>query len=329
MPSFTQIRRFPPRTVLAAASLLLLLGLTAGSSFSAQTGDPPLTAQKPAASEKSEPVDPQADAKAKATLKQAQERLAGYSSIQADLVESVMIGMRKYRAEGRYLQGPDREVRLEFQVTSKGQDGQPLTGALLQISDGSILHSSYLIGSDRRVTRQDLKQIKEAIDKYGAGDVELQSAQLGIGGLPALLASIENAMKFDRVDVEEIKGVRYVVLYGGWSPEYVKSAPLFKQYDIDDPASLPVYVPDRIRVYLDEQTLFPRRIFYLKTEDGKHLPMMTLDFLNVRTNVPVGNDEFVFVPPEGAAAQDVTQQIIQSIKARTGAETKTSPEKAN
>ena len=73
------------------------------------------------------------------------------------------------------------------------------------------------------------------------------------------------------------------------------------------------YIPDRVRIYFDESTHFPRRILYLKKAGDTQLPMLTLDFLNVQQNAPVSADDFTFYPPEGAVSQDVTQGIIEQI----------------
>lgn len=241
-------------------------------------------------------------------LAQARERLRAYTTIRTDIVETVLFGARRYRAEGKFLQGPDRQIRLEYQVSVPGADGKPIEGALLEVSDGNIMQTSYRIGTELRVTRRDLKQILEAIARNPSMNSEMQASRLGLGGLPSLLASLEKSMVFNSVGTEEIQGTSFLVLKGGWSQEYLdKLRP-------KESERLPGYIPDFVWIYFDEASLFPRRVFYLKEDGGKPTPMMTLDFLNIQTNVPVESEEFFFVPPKDVVVQDITTQMIEQIE---------------
>ncbi len=302
-PFSNRFRLSPARAILVVAGLCVV----GAAALDAQTESPPLVADKPAA-------DPQ-HARAAALISDARERLRSYASIRADLLETMLVGNRRYQAEGSYLQGSDRQVRLSYKIAlqSTGSDSPPIEGSLLEVSDGNIAQTSYKIGKEERITRRDLKQIYEALAKSSPPGAELEATRLGFGGIPSLLASFERSLIFDEVVEEEISGTRYLVLKGSWTADAVKR---FRSKD-DQP--LPGYLPDRVWLYLDEATLFPRRVFYLKVFEERLNPLMTLDFQNIRTNVPVSSEEFFFVAPKDVVVEDITQQMIQEIRSAAAA----------
>ncbi|HLQ46600.1 MAG TPA: hypothetical protein VK137_17785, partial [Planctomycetaceae bacterium] len=136
--------------------------------------------------------------------------------------------------------------------------------------------------------------------------------ELGFGGLPGLFASIEKSIQFDQQKEESAEGRQLVVLEGSWKPDMLKG------WKGNNPnAPLPDYVPSRIRLYLDGESLFPRRILYLSRNAEQLLrPMVSLDFSEVSTDGPVPADAFTFVPPEGVFPVDLTQEFLELIKQR-------------
>ena len=243
---------------------------------------------------------------AKAALEQARQRLKSYRSITAKLQESVSLGSRRFTVKGAYWQGADLKLRLEFQVKLGDTEG-----SVREICDGQVLWTQHHVGADTRITRRDVSQIQQAAAGAGLTDNRL-IVELGFGGLPGLFASIEKSMKFDKYKEESTDGKNVVVLEGGWRPEMLKT------WKRDNPkAPLPDYVPARIRLYLDAETLFPRRILYLNRNAEQVLrPMVSLDSTEVQTNVPVPADAFKFVPPEGVFPVDLTQEFLDQIKQR-------------
>jgi len=244
------------------------------------------------------------------TLIQARKRIESYDSIRADMLETVLLGTRRYQAQGEYVQARGNKVRLSFQFSLKGADGKPLEASLLQVSNGEVMHSSYQIGSDLQVSRRDVEQIMAALKEHPSYGMDQMKARLGLGGLPALMASVQISFHFDVFRKESIQGTDFVLVAGGWSDMLLKRMQP-KGAKPGDP--LPVHIPDRIHVYLDEESLFPRRLLYLKKIGDGYQPMLTLDFINVEQNVAISADDFLFFPPEGAVSQDITQNIISQI----------------
>lgn len=289
---------------------LILIGFqqgTAQENPSADTQGKPLQAKKPAVND---PAAAKMAAQALETLQDARKRIEGYDSLKADLLETVLIGPRRFQAKGSYLHARGNKVRQEFRLTLKGADGKPLTGSLLEVSDGSVMHSSRQIGDQQQITRRDVNDIFTAIEKYPSIDAELLQAKLGIGGLPALLASLERSFQFTEYKQETIQDSQYIMIGGGWKKSYLKR---MRPKDAEEDVELPPFIPDYVRVFFDENSLFPRRIFYYKKFDNKLHPMLTLDLLNVQQNVPLGADDFKYYKPTEVVPADITQEMIDRI----------------
>ncbi|MBD3672585.1 MAG: hypothetical protein HUJ26_03570 [Planctomycetaceae bacterium] len=282
---------------------------------------------KQAAAEEQAQKNAEVRRKARQTLEEARKRLEGYDSIRADIVETVLLGSRRYQAKGEYVQVRGNKVRLSFQVSIKGADGKPLQGSLLQVSNGEVMHSSYQVGDDLQVSRRDVVQIMDTIEKYPYLGIDLVKARLGLGGLPALLSSLETSLAFDDYQVETINEKQFLKIAGGWTPQLIAQ---MKPPGSPEDTPLPAYIPDRVHVYFDEENYFPRRVLYLKQVGEGFQPMLTLDFVNIRQNVAVSADDFLFYPPEGAVSQDITQSIIQGIiQAHNQSQQSKSPDSAN
>ena len=76
-------------------------------------------------------------------------------------------------------------------------------------------------------------------------------------------------------------------------------------------------MPTRIRVYLDSESLFPRRLLYLRRNTEEILrPIVSLDFTEIETDIPIPAAKFKFVPPDGVFPEDLTPLFLDLIKQR-------------
>ena len=247
-------------------------------------------------------------AEAKAALDQARQRLLSYPSIKAKLVETVALANRRFTINGSYLQGGggDLRLRLEFQVKLGDTEG-----SILEVCDGQVLWTRHQIGTDVRISRRDVRQILQAAADNGLPD-NLITVELGFGGLPGLFASIEKSMQFDQYKEDTADGRKLVVIEGGWKPDMLR---IWQGKKPDEP--LPDYVPSRIRVYLDGESLFPRRILYLgRNAENVLRPKVSLDFSEIETGTAIPAAKFKFVPPDGVFPEDLTPQFLDQIKQR-------------
>ena len=314
------MKSLPSLTLAAIALLSIGYGLNCAVLRGAQEGSPKIPSvekrtaepgKKPGGGIKQgpSPDEPGSESpEAKAALDQVRQRLKSYRSIKARMQESVVLGSRRFTVKGTYLQGTDSDLKLRLDFRVKLGDTE---GSVLEVCDGQVLWTQHRIGVETRITRRDVNQIQQAAAGAGLTDNRL-IVELGFGGLPGLFASIEKSMQFDKYKEETTDGKKVVVLEGGWRPAMLKT------WKRDNPqAPLPDYVPARIRLYLEAETLFPRRILYLNRNAEQALrPMVSLDFTEVQTDEPVPADAFKFVPPEGVFPVDLTQEFLDQIKQR-------------
>ncbi len=250
-----------------------------------------------------EPLDP-----GTLILEKARERLISYESIRAELVQTVALDGHRFRLKGSYLQGANLQLRLDCQV----QVGAT-TGKLTEVCDGQILWTWQQIGEEQRVTRRNVRQIERAASSAGITTQNLLLAELGFGGLPALIASLQKSFVFDRVVEQDVDGLRFVVMDGVWQPEIAKRLGGGPQ------TRMPEHIPDRVRIYFQKDKLFPRRILYLKlgSQPNRYRPLVSLDFVNVVWDGPLDETAFEFTPPKDVRREDITQEYIRRFTRRT------------
>jgi len=242
-------------------------------------------------------------ASAVVTLETARDRLTAYRTVKAEIVETVVLEPRRFRMKGTYLQGTDLKLRLEYVVQVGGTKA-----SLVEVCDGQILWTWHRIGAVQRVTRRNVRQILNARESNGRTDHNTLITELGLGGLPGLLASIQQSVRLDKQWEQSAGDRTLIVVEGVWKDSFRNRVVPDATPDQD----LPPWVPDRIRVYFEHDSLFPRRILYLKRDLAKvHHPMVTLDFSEVEWNGDVDNEKFTFIPPPKVVAEDVTQAYIK------------------
>ena len=290
---------------------------------------PPASAGTPSAGESpATPSNPASE-----LLREARKRLFSYTSVRASLREFVALGDRRFEAEGTYVAGPFNplpQLRLEYQVRVGNT-----VGTLLEVCDGQILHTQRSLERvdaavtegeapkpEITVTRRDVRKILDEVHKHGATPETILQAELGIGGLPALLTSIDRVMDFQAIKEEPLGGRKCYLLQGTWKPKFLTD--LQAQFAAFG-RNVQTFVPETVRIHLDGETLFPVRIAYWPppaTEGPARPPLLTLEFTDVRINEQVSPLLFEYVST-GANETDITKQFIEAI--RTAANPPTTP----
>ena len=290
----------------------------------------------PAAKKKSEVHE-----KAAAELENARKRLLEQSSISANLTETISIQSRSVRGTGRYVQGSLNKksdgwhLRSELKIKVGGTEGQQL-----EVCDGDILWTRMEVRSVARpqpasssatkdvpadlkpeaknepligLTRRNVTQIMEAA-RSKRPDIPQDAllADLGLGGMPALLASFQQALQFDKLTTETLNGRPVIVLEGTWSDSQLAKWKV--QGDISKITFAP-FVPERVQLVLDQESGFPHRIvFYKKLRDrNANTPLVTLEYSDLRINQPLDKSDFVFIPPEQPPAMDLTVRYLEQL----------------
>jgi hypothetical protein len=160
-----------------------------------------------------------------------------------------------------------------------------------------------------RVTRRDVQLILDSAEKARTVPRNLLVAELGLGGLPALLSALEGSLTFD--DRQEAEDGKFVVISGKWKDELLARLPK----DSEKPDRLAEYIPDAVRVYFDPENLFPRRILYTKKHEKREImmPMVSLDFVEVTLNGPVEDELFHYAPPDGVFPENITNFYLSRL----------------
>jgi outer membrane lipoprotein-sorting protein len=263
-------------------------------------------------------------------LIRARDEILKCSTIQAKIVETVAIYDRRYKAEGRYLQRGlkpnDWHMRLELAL-KVGESA----GSLLEVCDGDVLWTSTLVDAGRKpgrkekkdqsLVRRNVTQILEAARKHGDQAESRVIAELGLGGIPGLLAAMQQEMKFTSMTEETLNGRPVVVIQGTWTDVFASR--LMMQNPQQQPKSslLPPFVPDAVRISIDRETGFPHRFVYLKKIPDRDVlrPMLTFDFLDVALNQPIDNSEFAYEPPSGLQPVELTKFYLDRLNSATAA----------
>ena len=301
--------KFTASALTLVAAVYWLTGTTL-LGFQAPAGKGKGTVLRPDDSSKEGSVDaPGAELpEAKTVLDQARQRLLRYQTIKAKLTETVALSSRRFTVNGSYLQGSGADLKLRLEFQTKLGDTE---GSILEVCDGQVLWTRHHVGEEVRISRRDVRQILKAAADNGYTD-NLVTVDLGFGGLPGLFASIEQSMQFDQFQEDTADDHKLTVIEGGWR------AHMLKGWQGNKPkAPLPDYVPSRVRIYFDSESLFPRRILYLSRNAEQRLrPMVSLDFTDVETDIEIPASKFKFAPPDGVFPDDLTSKYLDQIKQR-------------
>lgn len=307
-----QIRHIPNlRRILFSFSAVLGLSLMLawvgglGAQIAQGQGDAKPQPEKKTASKGPDPAVVKA---ATDYIKQVHDALYARTSIKADIEQTVTIGAQQFQVTGQYVNS-GQKLRLEYNI----EPAQGVAGSLLEVCDGKELWTLLKVANAKpRVTHRDVQQIKAAAAASKEAPDVVLTAELGLGGLTALLASIERTMVFDAMKEESEEEGGRTIVQGRWKPDVSSRWPRSKE-DL-----LPDYIPDLVRLWIDPKTQFPVRIVYIKRviekEKKVYRPMVSLTFKNIQFDTPVSDQEFTFVPPDEAVPEDVTRQFLDRMK---------------
>ena len=321
--------------------LLSIGGLTlAKSAVFADESPAPAT---PAATDSQSPAETPVPAKAAVPipnlpaadeiLTQLRTKLEGLDSLRCELHQTSLISGMKLTARGKYLEASGNRVNLEFMifpmVAEKADDAKLLAldadaapvdetqnrGILNQVSDGSVLSTLWKNGDMQRVSRRDITSILAAAEATKAYDIKNAAMDLGVGGLRGLVSRLQTTMEFAPVKSITVGERKVYEVTGRWSERIRKEVFKVPEGSVVDPRP---HVPEYTRVYVDAETMLPRRIQFLKRSmdpTAKMVrPLITLDFRNLVINEPVDDQAFVFKTPEKAVEVDETENVIQMIQ---------------
>ena len=244
-------------------------------------------------------------------LGQVRQELQKHQTVRADIVQNVSIAEQQFKVKGQYVSSGNPTSGMKLMLTYSVVPDQGARGEMLEVCDGKELWTMLTLPDSKRVTHRDVLQIQKAAAAANSRNLSESalSLELGLGGLTALLASLERTMDFDAMKQEEIEGQSRTIIQGRWKKEVIQRFPKEKE-DL-----LPAFVPDLVRVYVNAENLFPTRILYLKRQPEKKTlkPLLSLEFQNVELNEPVSDDLFVFEIPKDVIPEDITKIYLDRL----------------
>ena len=327
-------------------------GITADGSPAEPAAEKPNAEGKKAEAPKAREVVKAHAPEAKALLDQARAKLAARSTIQAQLNERISYGERRFEATGTYVavQPPEQIPQTRLKFTLRVGD---TAGELVEVCDGAVLRSLRTIrrlspatsskadaagkeaAKDSKdpksktpkvkdevfATRRDIQQIIKALGKADDRSEANLVAEMGLGGIPAILASLERTFYFVDVRNEQWRGKPVKTLDG--HVNVARIGGILKSMTLDFNTFGP-YVPTRVRLQLDAETLFPTRIVYLQELDneGKTLrPSMTLEFTDVQLDQLLDTTDLFTLPTAaGTVEKDDTEEFEKMVRTILAAE---------
>jgi hypothetical protein len=186
---------------------------------------------------------------------------------------------------------------------------------MLEVCDGKELWTLLELPDSKRVTRRNIQQIQAAAVAASKRDVAeaTVNVELGLGGLVALFASLDRTMVFDAMKEEDAESHSQTIIQGRWKKE------ILSRYPKDKDDSLPVFIPDLVRIYVNTQTMFPEKLMYLKKNAQKKTfrPLVSLEFHNIEFDVPVEDKDFLFQIPPDVVPEDITKQYLDRMTGNT------------
>jgi hypothetical protein len=198
-------------------------------------------------------------------------------------------------------------------------------GALLEVCDGDVLWTSTQIEAGRKASqkgkkdqslvRRNVTEILSAARKRGDQSEARLIAELGLGGLPGILAAMEQDMQFSGMKNDTLRDRPVVIIQGTWTEAFAARFQNPQQRGAS--ALLPAFVPDSVWVYIDRESGFPHRIMYRKKLPNRDAQraMLTFDFLDVALNQPIDNSEFAYEPPTGITPVELTEYYLKRLSA--------------
>ncbi|WP_145260908.1 LolA family protein [Calycomorphotria hydatis] len=246
-------------------------------------------------------------------LNATRERLDTYDSLRARIIEQVQVGSARYQAEGSYAQARGNRIRVELEVLSGN-----IPGSLLQVCDGDILWSTYHTGDVKRVVRRDVREILRVAKDRGPSVNNILISELGLGGLPAMLAAIQQFNDFEPLESVELKDKDFYHIKGRWK------AGLVEEWTKPAGGTAPqaIHIPDFVEVFVEKEQMFPYRVRYWKIDPSskQRFPLLTIDLRDIVVNSTINPADFAYVPADGVEVQNLTNWYLNRMQGNPGAQ---------
>ena len=246
---------------------------------------------------------------AKRLLRSAVLAVSTESNLQASVRHKINLFDQQLVGTGHYSQfgeGPIKRLRMEL----KTQVGETTT-SITQVCDGRHLWLRENFPDSVQLSRIDVRQVRTRLEQLqlqraNQTDQTDQAiipqldwgANIAMGGLPRVLAAVEDSFNFSVVRRATFEDVPVWVILGQWKPEVRDK--IQSRFRVRR-GNLMTHMPNAVRIVLgrDEQfQYFPREIQYLRVVEGATeefvtaTALVTLQFYDYTRKVAMNRSQF-------------------------------------
>ncbi|MBT7253818.1 MAG: hypothetical protein HN882_02360 [Planctomycetaceae bacterium] len=240
----------------------------------------------------------------KKLLRKAVQAVVAESNLQASVRHKINLFEQQLVGTGHYSQfgeGPIKRLRLEL----KTQVGKTTT-SITQVCDGRHLWLRENFPDSVQLSRIDVRQVRTRLEQLQRANQTDQAiipqldwgANIAMGGLPRVLAAVEDSFNFSVVRRTIFEDVPVWVIVGQWKPEVRDK--IQARFRVRR-GNLMTHIPNEVRIVLgrDEQfQYFPREIQYLRVVEGATeefvtaTALVTLQFYDYTRKVAMNRSQF-------------------------------------
>ncbi len=282
-----------------------------------------------AAAKTEEPPTP-----AERLIDEAVAKLTKLRFVSATLLETVDLLNQQIKINGVFLKAPEHRIYLRMSVT-----GPPDTsGQTLQICDGETLWDYQAILEAPPAYRK--FSIKPIMEKLNSPELdpkikEQATNQLGLAGPETLLVGLRRDFRFEEKEEATLDGKAVWIFHGSWRSRQGLIAPDGR--NVQQIGMLPPYIPTDALLYVGKEDGWPYKLRLSgrppttvfdtrkKGPDGRYIgskssietvapTKIVLEYSDVKLNVAIQVNEFVFQPPPAASVEDNTEMMVRALE---------------
>ena len=252
-------------------------------------------------------------------VQQAIQRLASHDTLTAKISLSSALFGESLVATGQYLQGPRESRRLRLELKVKLGDK---ACSLQQVSDGQAIWIQQTTLTQSRLSRVDVQRAVTGLQQAGfRPGVDV----LALGGLPALIDSLNRSFEFQSVRAEKLGNIPTFVVSGVWKPTALVQLMPDQKAAIEagqpaDLGRLPVYAPNQVEIFIGRDDLFTYQVDYVcaaKVDQHRDSDQVLarVKFVDVHFDTPIDPTQFVYQARDTVPVDD-TEVYLQRLLRR-------------
>jgi hypothetical protein len=267
-----------------------------------------------AAAKAEEPPTP-----AERLIDEAAAKIAKLRSVSATLLETVDMLNQQIKIKGTYLKAPDTN------------------GTTLQVCDGETLWDyQAILDAPQAYRKFSVKPVMERLNSPELDPKIKEQAmnQMGLAGPESLLVGLRRDFRFEEKEDATLDGKPVWILHGSWRSRQGLTGPDGRP--VQQIGMLPPYIPSNILLYLGKEDGWPYKLSLWgkqptivydtrkKGPDGRYIgskssietvapTKIVLEYSDVKLNVAIPVNEFVFQAPSSASVEDNTEMWVRGL----------------